>query len=82
VTDAQVQKVIRWAKELAGGVVTLMLDCDAEGENGMRHALWQIAQHSSVRLAWSSEMFNGRFTGRQPESLGMGEWIDLSRLTS
>src|SRR5487761_1466366 len=78
-TDAQVKKVVRWAKELAGGVVTLMLDCDAEGENGMKQALWQIAQHCRVRLAWSSEMFGGRFKGRQPESLTADESLMLHR---
>lgn len=78
-TDVQVKKVVRWAKELAGGLVTLMLDCDAEGENGMRQALWQIAQHCPVRLAWSSEMFGGRFKGRQPESVRKDEWTSLSQ---
>lgn len=68
-TDVQVKKVVRWAKEVAGGLVTLMLDCDPEGENGMKQALWQIAQHSRVRVAWAMEMFGGRFKGRQPESL-------------
>ena len=79
-TDAQVKKIVRWAKELAGGLVTLMLDCDSEGENGMRQGLWQITQHCRVRLAWSSEMFGGRFKGRQPESLGSDEWMMVSQL--
>lgn len=74
VTDAQVTKIARWAHDLAGGLVTLMLDCDAEGENGMRQALWQVAQHCRVRLAWSSEMFGGAFKGRQPENVGIEEW--------
>lgn len=80
-TDAQVKKIVRWAKELAGGIVTLMFDCDPEGENGMRQALWQIAQHCRVRLAWSSDMFDGRFQGRQPESLTADECIMLHWLT-
>jgi hypothetical protein len=73
VTDAQIAKIVRWAKELAGGQVTLMLDCDEEGEKGMKQALWQLAQQCRVRLAWSSEMFGGRFKGRQPEFLLLAE---------
>jgi 5S rRNA maturation endonuclease (ribonuclease M5) len=69
VTEAQAEKIARWANRLAGGTVTLMLDCDPEGESGARQALWQLAQHCRTRLAWSSEMFGGRFKGRQPESL-------------
>jgi hypothetical protein len=77
VTDAQLAKIVRWANDLAGGLVTLMLDCDPEGENGACQALWELAQHCRVRLAWSSEMFGGRFKGRQPESLTADEWMIL-----
>jgi hypothetical protein len=78
VTDDQVEKIVRWANELAGGVVTLMFDCDPEGENGTKQALWKIAQRSCVQLAWSSEMHGGRFRGRQPESLSAQELDALS----
>jgi 5S rRNA maturation endonuclease (ribonuclease M5) len=74
VTDEQVAKIARWADTLAGGMVTLMLDCDPEGENGAKQALWALAQHCRVRLAWSTEMHGGRFRGRQPESLSDEEW--------
>lgn len=80
VTDEQVDKIARWAKELAGGVITLMLDCDAEGENGAKQALWKLAQRSRVRVAWSSDMHGGRFRGRQPESvtaLEVGQLLTL-----
>lgn len=56
-------------RELAGGVVSLMLDCDPEGESGMKQAVWPIAERCRVQLAWSSDMHGGRFKGRQPESL-------------
>lgn len=77
VTDDQIQKVAAWANTLAAGVVTLMLDCDAEGENGAKQALWELAQHCRVRLAWSSEMHGARFRGRQPESLTVEDWVLL-----
>jgi hypothetical protein len=79
VTDEQADKLARWAHELAGGVITLMLDCDPEGENGAKQAAWKLAQRSCVRLAWSSEMHGGRFKGRQPESITEQEWADLGR---
>jgi hypothetical protein len=73
ITDEQVEKVVRWANDLAGGVVTLMLDCDIEGENGAKQALWKLAQRCRMRLAWSSETGGGRFRGHQPESLSAEE---------
>jgi hypothetical protein len=77
VTDEQADRIARWAHELANGVVTLMLDCDQEGENGAQQALWKLAQRSCVLLAWSSEMHRGKFRGRQPESLDAEELSQL-----
>lgn len=50
VTDEQADKLARWAYELADGVVTLMLDCDPEGENGakQRSGSW----HSAAGCGW------------------------------
>lgn len=83
VTDAQVQKIARFAHAFADGAVTLMLDCDEEGRNGSIQALTELAEHCRVRLAWSAEMFGGQFRGRQPESLERDEWqmIEASLLT-
>lgn len=74
ITSDQAEKVARLAREVGGGVVTLLLDCDPEGENGMKQALGVLAQLVPVRLAWSSEMYTGKFKGRQPESLTTAEW--------
>jgi 5S rRNA maturation endonuclease (ribonuclease M5) len=74
VTDEQADKLAAWAWKFADGVATVMLDCDPEGENGAKQALWKLAQRCQVRLAWSSEMHGGRFKGRQPESLTVDEW--------
>ena len=78
VTDEQVVKLAAWAQKFAGGVITLMLDCDPEGENGAKQALWKLAQRSCVRLAWSSDMHGGKFKGRQPESLSDEEWTVIA----
>jgi hypothetical protein len=74
ITVEQIEKVKRLADALAGGGVTLMLDCDDEGESGARLALVEIAQHCRARLAWTLSMHGGAFKGRQPESLGREEW--------
>ena len=77
VTGEQVEKISQLAHAFGGGVVTLMLDCDAEGETGARQALVEIAQQCAVRLAWSSAMHRGAFKGRQPESLSRKEWDQI-----
>ena len=74
ITREQTAKVARVANEVGDGTVTLMLDCDAEGENGARQVIWEIAQHCRVRLAWSLAMHGGKFRGWQPESLTREEW--------
>jgi hypothetical protein len=74
ITAEQVKKIKYLADAVAGGVVTLMLDCDAEGEGGAKLALVEIAKKCPVRLAWSSDMYDGAFKGRQPESLSREEW--------
>lgn len=75
-TDAQVEKVVRWARRLAEGKVSLMLDNDEQGTEGAKETLWKLHQHEGIqpRLAWSREMFGGEFDGRQPESITEEEW--------
>ncbi len=74
ITAEQADKAARLAHELAGGLVTLMLDCDVEGENGVSQVLPMLAERAAVRLAWSSRMHDGRFKARQPESLAVEDW--------
>lgn len=73
-TREQAVKLTRFAKQLAGRRIVLLLDCDTAGETGARDALWLLAQHCDVRLGWSSTQFDGQFQGRQPESLTRDEW--------
>lgn len=77
ITREQAMKAARLARGFAGGVVTVMLDVDPEGENGMRQCLGYLAQLVPVRLAWSPKMFSGRFRNRQPESLAIQEWQEI-----
>jgi hypothetical protein len=69
VTDEQADRLAHWAERFGDGVVTLMLDCDTEGENGAKQALWKLAQRNCIRLMWSGETHQGAFQSRQPESL-------------
>lgn len=78
ITSEQADKLAWYAKELGGGKVTVMLDCDAEGENGAKQAIYEIGQRCHVRVAWSSGMHEGKYAGRQPESLKIGEWQIIS----
>ena len=67
-------KAARLAREFAGGIVTIFLDCDPEGEAGMKQARGYLVELVPVRLAWTSQMYGGKFKGRQPESLSVEEW--------
>jgi len=78
ITDEQVGKLSRLANEIGGGVVTLMMDADTEGESGARQAIVEIAQRCAVRFAWSPSMHAGKYKGRQPESLRPEEWEMIS----
>lgn len=77
ITREQAAKAARLARAVAGGAVTVFLDCDAEGLTGMRQALGYLAQVVPVRLAWSDKMYAGQFKGRQPESLSQEEWQEI-----
>jgi hypothetical protein len=69
-TDAQGEKVARWAKQVANDRVNLMFDCEASGVEGAKDALWFFAERQlDVQLVWSPGMHGGEFKGWQPESL-------------
>lgn len=78
ITDEQVKKLSRFARQVAGNRVVVMLDCDDEGEQGAQHALGLLAAHCNVRLAWTSAGHKGRFKRRQPESLSPEEWAVIA----
>jgi hypothetical protein len=77
ITREQTEKVASIAGELGCGVVTVFLDCDDEGLNGMRQCLGYLAQRTPVRLAWTDRMYGGKFKGKQPESLTIQEWTEI-----
>ena len=74
-SDEQVAKTVRLANELSEGKVRLMFDCDAEGDEGAKDATWKLLQAGlDVRPLWSRSMHDGKFAGRQPESVKPDEW--------
>lgn len=77
-TDEQIAKIARFAKATANNRVTLLPDCDEEGETGFKELLWKLNEASiNTRLGWSSTMFNQQFNGRQPEDLTDEAWSDV-----
>ncbi len=73
ITEAQVEKITRWAVQLGKNRVNLMFDNDDAGVEGAKDALWRLAERRlDVRLAWSPNMYNGDFRGKQPESILTG----------
>jgi hypothetical protein len=79
ITREQVERLAVLTREYKANCVTLMLDCDEEGYNGVRQVLPLLAEKVPVRLAWSSTTAGGKFKGRQPESRTSEEWGDVLR---
>ena len=77
ISREQAGRVAELAYEFAGRIATVLLDCDVEGEKGMKQALGYLAQHVPVRLGWTSQMHDGKFKGRQPESTSEAEWREI-----
>lgn len=79
-TDAQTQKLIRFASDYAGGRVGIMHDADNKGDEGAKESLWRLHNGGvDAYLAWSRSKFNGKFIDRQPESLTDEEWEEIAR---
>ncbi|MEK6261266.1 MAG: toprim domain-containing protein [Planctomycetota bacterium] len=75
ITEAQVEKITRWSRQLTNGKVTLLFDCEPTGDDGAKEALWLLAERGlNTRLGWSQAMHSGTFQGRQPENLTREEW--------
>jgi hypothetical protein len=79
-TDAQGEKIVRFAKQLGVNRVNLMFDCEDTGSEGAKEALWFFAERKlDVRLVWSPAMHNGEFVGKQPEALTRDEFEMLTQ---
>ena len=75
-TDEQVRKMIRFAKETAGGRIVLMGDNDEQGEAGFKELLWRLSSCGDIetKLGWSKQSHAGQFDRMQPEDLSDDQW--------
>ena len=78
-TDEQTELLARYAKEFAHNRLGIMHDTDPQGDEGAQKTLWRMHERNvDAYLVWSRKKFDGRFTGRQPESLTDAEWNKLA----
>jgi len=77
-TERQGEKIARLATQLGINRVNLMFHCEGSGVEGAREALWFFAERQfEVRLVWSPAMHDGKYSGRQPESLSLADKGEL-----
>ena len=56
-----------------------MHDADIEGDAGAKESLWRLSVAGlNPYLIWSRDKNDGRFEGREPESLTNKEWVAIS----
>ena len=79
ITKEQVGKVANWAHRLTEGRVVVLDDCEPERERQSKDLVFALAEQCSVRRGWSPSSHEGRFKGRQPESLTREEWEEMIR---
>ena len=70
-TGEQVEKICRFAKQVAKGRVSLMLDRDEEGEAGAKELLWRLSQWDGTisSVGWSDGPNGTALPIIQPEEL-------------
>lgn len=79
ITVEQVDKIERWARQLAQGRVSLLFDSDGPGDDGAKDALWLLAQRNlDVRLGWPGSVMLPN-AARQPEHINMADWEETIR---
>jgi hypothetical protein len=80
ITDEQCQRLSKYAREYGYNRVGIMHDADNAGEEGAKESLWKLHEQGvAAYLVWSRRMFAGRFADRQPESLSVDEWQEISK---
>ncbi len=69
-TEAQGEKIARWAKQIGSGRVTLMFDCEPAAWRGRRKPCGASPSSGST-CAWPGRRrcTAGAFAGKQPEAL-------------
>lgn len=81
-TNHQIEKLTDFAQKVSDNRIMLLPDCDDDGEAGFKELLWRLSENGvRTRLGISSEMFGGRFAGKQPEDLTEADWKTISSTT-
>jgi hypothetical protein len=73
-TDAQLARIAELANDVSDGTVTLLYDCDEQGERGMDIDAVKLSKLCRVQRAWSRDMHGGTFQGKQPSELTPQDW--------
>lgn len=77
-TLQQIEMITKFARQVANNRVLLLPDCDDEGEAGFKELFWRLAEHGlQVKLGMSSQMYDGKFAGIQPEDLSNNDWDQI-----
>ncbi len=77
-TNQQVDMMAKFAQQVGNNRIMLLPDCDIEGEEGFQPLLWKLAERVvDVRLGMSSQMFDDKFAGKQPEDLTIENWQQI-----
>lgn len=73
-TDEQLERIAELANDVSNGTVTLLYDCDEQGERGMDIDTVKLSKLCRVQRAWSRDMHGGTFQGKQPSELTPQDW--------
>jgi LDH2 family malate/lactate/ureidoglycolate dehydrogenase len=77
IAEGQIEKLVRWSKELANGKVTLMLDNDEEGHEGTMATIQKLASFAHISTVWTPGSHEGKYQLSQPEQLTKAELLSL-----
>ena len=78
ITDEQVEKLVRFAREYGYNRVGVMHDADTPGDDGAKETLWKLHERDvNAYLMWSRRKFDGKFADRQPENISLQDWDEI-----
>lgn len=77
ITPRQVERIVQLAADCGQSYVSLMLDTDAAGEQGLAQILPLLSERIPVQRLWSRTSHDAKFADRQPESLSPEEWTSI-----
>ena len=77
-TIEQIERIRHVVCDTVADTVNIMLDADAQGDEGAKDMLWKLSEVGMrVRVGWSRQMYACRFSERETESLAPSDVSDL-----